>query len=68
MIEATKTAHPRKKRKSLVSTSKAGPFETFEIIDDDNGTAQRIKVIFLEPLVNSFEGGIFWNKDKLDEI
>lgn len=38
-IEIAIIARPSKKRKSLASTNKMGPFETVEVVDDDEGTA-----------------------------
>lgn len=35
---------------------------------DDEAKPHHVRVTFLEPLVNPFEGGVFSCKDKLDEL
>lgn len=66
--KSTKASHPSKKRKYVASISQTTPFETIDVIDDDDRIAQRIRVSFSKPLMNPFEGSVFGEKDKLDEL
>lgn len=52
----------------MASISQTTPFETIDVIDDDDRIAQRIRVSFSKPLMNPFEGSVFGEKDKLDEL
>lgn len=63
---SSKVGRINKKRKSATG-DRAGIEETVQVLDD-KVKPRRLKVTFLEPLVNPFEGGILGCQDKLDEL
>lgn len=55
-----------KRRKSATPYDQVITKEIINILDDDEADPQRVRVNVFEPLVNTFEGGVFGYKDKLD--
>lgn len=57
--ELIQGTQPSKERNSIVSTNLAIFNKIMDVMDDDEGNAQWLRVTFIKPLVNPFKGDVF---------